>query len=205
MPQPVKLSDALLSAARTEAPVAHRSIPGQIEHWASLGRSVEMALTQAQISRLKAGLPLTTAEADAAEPAPAAAPPPPVTILRELRPRGRNGGRRRAVAPAAIPESTAPSADAPPAVAAEPVSDAAPPPPEPTPPAAQPTSLEAALRVAISADFPQLALELGASGQQPWIGRHAQWPGALCQLTTSGRWLPGRWFAGNFELSQDTP
>lgn len=206
MPQPVKLSDALVNAARTEAPVAHRSIPGQIEHWASLGRSVEMALTQAQIFRLKAGLPLDTV--DSASAAPATAPPPAVAILRELRPRGRNGGRRRTAASEATtpPIALVPQPEAPFMVTADRIADAAPPPPEPATPVSQTTSLGEALRFALSPDFPQLALEVGASGQQPWIGRHARWPGALCQLTTSGGWLSGRWFAGKFELSQkETP
>lgn len=41
MSQPVKLSDQLVNEARTTAAVAERSISGQIEHWAKLGRAVE--------------------------------------------------------------------------------------------------------------------------------------------------------------------
>jgi hypothetical protein len=39
--QPVKLSDALVLDARVTADVGQRSIAGQIEFWASLGRAVE--------------------------------------------------------------------------------------------------------------------------------------------------------------------
>lgn len=53
MPQPVKLSDAIVSAARSSAPVANRSIAGQIEHWATLGRAVEGALTSEEVHALK--------------------------------------------------------------------------------------------------------------------------------------------------------
>ena len=44
MSQPVKLSDALVLEARLTAPVAQRSIAGQIEFWAGLGRAVEPLL-----------------------------------------------------------------------------------------------------------------------------------------------------------------
>ena len=44
MGMPVKLSDELVNLARKEAQGAERSITGQIEHWAKLGRSVEAAL-----------------------------------------------------------------------------------------------------------------------------------------------------------------
>ena len=53
MPQPVKLSDALIDAARETAPLAHRSMAAQIEHWASLGRALEGALTLQQSTALK--------------------------------------------------------------------------------------------------------------------------------------------------------
>ncbi|MCA9216359.1 MAG: hypothetical protein KDB27_24995 [Planctomycetales bacterium] len=42
--QPVKLSDALVLDARLTAEVAERSIAGQIEFWARLGRAVEPLL-----------------------------------------------------------------------------------------------------------------------------------------------------------------
>jgi hypothetical protein len=41
MSQPVKLSDSLVLDARLTSQVAERSIAGQIEYWASLGRAVE--------------------------------------------------------------------------------------------------------------------------------------------------------------------
>ncbi len=53
MPQPVKLSDLLIDAARDAAAESDRSLAGQIEHWARLGRSVEGALTLADGSAIK--------------------------------------------------------------------------------------------------------------------------------------------------------
>jgi hypothetical protein len=44
MSQPVKVSDALILDARLTASVAERSIAGQIEFWARLGRAVEPLL-----------------------------------------------------------------------------------------------------------------------------------------------------------------
>jgi hypothetical protein len=44
MSQPVKLSDALVLDARQTSGVAERSIAGQIEFWARLGRAVEPLL-----------------------------------------------------------------------------------------------------------------------------------------------------------------
>jgi hypothetical protein len=41
MPQPVKLSDNLVNAARAAAPLAHRSLAAQVEHWAALGAPIE--------------------------------------------------------------------------------------------------------------------------------------------------------------------
>jgi hypothetical protein len=55
MPQPVKLSDALVEAARAEAATAQRSIAGQIEHWAALGRMVEPGLKTSAVHALKTG------------------------------------------------------------------------------------------------------------------------------------------------------
>ena len=45
MSQPVKLSDALILDARQTGAVAERSIAGQIEFWARLGRAVEPLLS----------------------------------------------------------------------------------------------------------------------------------------------------------------
>ena len=53
MPQPVKLSDALIDAARTESARADRSLASQIEHWAQLGRMIEPSLTSANTLALK--------------------------------------------------------------------------------------------------------------------------------------------------------
>lgn len=48
MSQPVKLSDALVLDARLTGQVAERSIAGQIEYWARMGRAVEPLLQGAQ-------------------------------------------------------------------------------------------------------------------------------------------------------------
>lgn len=56
MGMPVKLSDDLVRAARTEAEAASRSITAQIEHWARLGRVAESALPHADVLALKAEL-----------------------------------------------------------------------------------------------------------------------------------------------------
>lgn len=53
MPQPVKLSDNLVNAARAAAPLAHRSLAAQVEHWAALGRAIEASLTLDQSTLLK--------------------------------------------------------------------------------------------------------------------------------------------------------
>ena len=44
MGQPVKLSDELVDDARAVAPFSQRSIAGQIEFWAGLGKSIEPLL-----------------------------------------------------------------------------------------------------------------------------------------------------------------
>ena len=53
MGQPVKLSDALVLDARTVGVKAERSIAGQIEFWARLGRAVEPVLRADEALRLK--------------------------------------------------------------------------------------------------------------------------------------------------------
>jgi hypothetical protein len=53
MSQPVKLSDTLIDAARAMAADANRSLAGQIEHWASIGRAMERTLTAADVHALK--------------------------------------------------------------------------------------------------------------------------------------------------------
>lgn len=44
MSQPVKLSDELVLDARTVGKIAERSIAGQVEYWARLGKSIESVL-----------------------------------------------------------------------------------------------------------------------------------------------------------------
>ena len=53
MPAPVKVSDRLLGLARREAKDAHRSATAQIEHWATLGRAVEVFLAYSDVLALK--------------------------------------------------------------------------------------------------------------------------------------------------------
>ena len=53
MGQPVKLSDNLVMDARLCAEVAERSIAGQIEFWASLGKAVESVLRPRNVAALK--------------------------------------------------------------------------------------------------------------------------------------------------------
>jgi hypothetical protein len=53
MGQPVKLSDELVLDARLTAEIAERSIAGQIEYWAQLGRAIEPILEGAQALALR--------------------------------------------------------------------------------------------------------------------------------------------------------
>jgi hypothetical protein len=53
MSQPVKVSDALILDARRTASVAERSIAGQIEFWARLGRAVEPLLQGDKVLALR--------------------------------------------------------------------------------------------------------------------------------------------------------
>jgi hypothetical protein len=52
MSQPVKLSDALVLDARIAAEAQERSIAGQVEFWAKLGRAVELMLDGKQVLKL---------------------------------------------------------------------------------------------------------------------------------------------------------
>jgi hypothetical protein len=52
MSQPVKLSDALVLDARLAGEVTERSIAGQVEFWARLGRSIETLLKGEQVLML---------------------------------------------------------------------------------------------------------------------------------------------------------
>lgn len=49
---PVKLSGALVEEARDSAARHHRSLTGQIEHWAAIGRAVEAQLPGDAVARL---------------------------------------------------------------------------------------------------------------------------------------------------------
>ena len=53
MSQPVKLSDDLVLDARLTSQIAERSIAGQIEFWAQLGRAVEPLLQGGQVLALR--------------------------------------------------------------------------------------------------------------------------------------------------------
>ena len=53
MSQPVKLSDDLILDARLVSRVAERSIAGQIEYWAQLGRAIEPLLEGAKALALR--------------------------------------------------------------------------------------------------------------------------------------------------------
>jgi len=56
MSQPVKLSDDLILDARLTGEIVHRSIAGQIEFWAQLGRAIEPLLDGLHVIALqKAG------------------------------------------------------------------------------------------------------------------------------------------------------
>jgi hypothetical protein len=48
MSQPVKLSDVLVLDARLTGEIAERSIAGQIEYWANLGRAIDPLLQGVQ-------------------------------------------------------------------------------------------------------------------------------------------------------------
>ena len=72
MSQPVKISDELLLDARLTAKIAERSIAGQIEFWAQLGRAIEPLLEGSRALALRqsgAAVPLSAclASVDSAE------------------------------------------------------------------------------------------------------------------------------------------
>ena len=62
MPSPVKISDALMVDARATAGLADRSIAGQIEHWARLGRAVESIMRVPAVAALKEQAAITLNE-----------------------------------------------------------------------------------------------------------------------------------------------
>jgi hypothetical protein len=41
MPMPVRISDELLNEARKYSKIDHRSLAGQVEHWARIGKCAE--------------------------------------------------------------------------------------------------------------------------------------------------------------------
>jgi hypothetical protein len=53
MGQPVKLSDALVLDARLAGEADERSLAGQIEFWAKLGRATDLVLRADEVVRLK--------------------------------------------------------------------------------------------------------------------------------------------------------
>ena len=50
---PLKVSDSLFAVAKKEAQATERSITGQIEHWARIGRAVEAILAHQELLTLK--------------------------------------------------------------------------------------------------------------------------------------------------------
>ena len=61
MGQPVKLSDELILDARVAGAASQRSIAGQVEFWARVGRALERVASRTQIERVqdRAALPLS--------------------------------------------------------------------------------------------------------------------------------------------------
>jgi hypothetical protein len=53
MASPVKVSNRLLALAKAEAQSTHRSATAQIEHWATLGRAVEVLVAYWDVLALK--------------------------------------------------------------------------------------------------------------------------------------------------------
>jgi hypothetical protein len=71
MSQPVKLSDQLILDARLASELAERSIAGQVEFWANLGRAIEPLLSGAQVLALRragAAKPLSASIAEVDSP-----------------------------------------------------------------------------------------------------------------------------------------
>lgn len=53
MSQPVKLSDSLVLDARLTGEIEQRSIAGQVEYWANLGRAVDLLLRGREVLALQ--------------------------------------------------------------------------------------------------------------------------------------------------------
>jgi hypothetical protein len=62
MGQPVKLSDGLLNEARVAGAAMGRSMAGQVEFWATVGRALERVANRTQLERLQAGTVLSVSE-----------------------------------------------------------------------------------------------------------------------------------------------
>jgi len=58
MPTAVRISDDLLNEARKYSKIDHRSLAGQVEHWAKIGKCAEEnpALTYALIKEIFVGI-----------------------------------------------------------------------------------------------------------------------------------------------------
>ena len=50
---PLRIDDGLIKEARLSGQLFHRSIPQQVEHWASLGRLLEKVLTVSSVAKVK--------------------------------------------------------------------------------------------------------------------------------------------------------
>lgn len=67
---PLRISDELMAQARLEAKDSDRSLTGQIEHWAKLGRALEEVLGHGQATALKRSRRLSVTGALAAARTP---------------------------------------------------------------------------------------------------------------------------------------
>jgi ParD-like antitoxin of type II bacterial toxin-antitoxin system len=65
---PLRLESTLVEAAEQARKLAHRSVAGQIEYWASLGRVLARIATPEQITSLQAGIARLQIENLEAEP-----------------------------------------------------------------------------------------------------------------------------------------
>jgi ParD-like antitoxin of type II bacterial toxin-antitoxin system len=50
---PLRIDGGLIKEARVSGQLFHRSIPQQVEHWASLGRVLEKVLTVSSVAKVK--------------------------------------------------------------------------------------------------------------------------------------------------------
>lgn len=68
---PLRLSDSLLREAKQKGARSHRSAAAQIEHWAAVGRVLEVGLTDSQIEAVAAGLAKVLVVDETTPPMPA--------------------------------------------------------------------------------------------------------------------------------------